>query len=135
MKILLVSESHSLRHEIQNLVRELQKNGQQLELIEKVGTDLLSETRPEDFDVIVFERRIWQRHCSMYRYFLGVHVFDRMSLIFAHRGKRGETPKTRSGRKDIHIVVPTNPEQFGRALEESRMLREQMENASRFAQA
>ena len=134
MKILLVSESTSLRHEIQNLIRELQKSGQNHELIEKVGSDLLGDLKLEDYDAILFERRVWQRYCSIYRYFLGPHTFDRSSLIFIHRAKRGDTPKSRIGRKDVHLVAPSTPDVFARTLEESRILRDQIENASRFAQ-
>lgn len=133
MKVLLVSESHSMRHEIENLMRDLQKTST-YELKVVGGVDLLDNMHVEDYDVLVFERRVWQRHCSMYRYFLGVHTFDRMSLVFLHRGKKGENPKTRSGRKDIHLVVPATSDQLERAIADSRLHREQLENAARFAQ-
>jgi hypothetical protein len=129
MKILLVSESPSVRHEIENLVREAGLG----QVTAVRGEAPLGEIRWEEFDTLVFERRAWQKHASMYRYFLGGNVLDRHSLIMVQRGRRPDALKLRAGRKDISLSLPTTADQLARALEDSRTIRDQLENAARFA--
>lgn len=126
MNIILISDNSSLNHELQNLLAEV--SGGNYRVVS--STELLEEGSIAPVDVVMVERKTWQKFYSVARYFGLLDHLDYTPVLVVGRGRKPVSIKGRIGKKDIFVTIPTNRETFNSALDDYKQAADQMEMAA-----
>jgi|TARA_B110000483_G_scaffold82020_2_gene101872 hypothetical protein len=123
MNILLISDNASLNHELQNLLKEVSGGNYQI----VSSTQLLENGVSGPIDVVMSDRKTWQKAYSLIKYFNVSGAFEFTPVMFVSRGRKPAQFKGRIGKKDIFVSIPTNRDAFNNALDDYKQASDQME--------